>query len=68
MIYTCSMLAFAGVRKQCAFVLNDGRGFGRSVPEPKQIGDSCRQKQDSSPSSSRRFSLCPLPAGWARVG
>jgi hypothetical protein len=54
MIYTCSMLAFAGVRKQCALMLNDGRGFGRSVPEPKEIGDSCRQKQYSSRSFCRR--------------
>jgi hypothetical protein len=62
------MLAFAGVRKQCALMLNDGRDFGRSVPEPKEIGDSCRQKQYSSLSFCRRLSLCPLPAGWARVG
>jgi hypothetical protein len=66
-IYTCSMLAFARLRKRFAFVLNDARRLGRSVAEPKEIGDSCRQKQYSLPSSSRRLSLCPLPAGWARV-
>ena len=67
-IYTCSMLAFARLRKRFALVLDDGQRLGRSVAEPKEIGDSCRQKQYSSPSSSRRLWLCPLQAGWARMG